>query len=343
MKNKKALLTICIPTFNRGKRAYELVYNMLPKLDNTSIILVLDNASDNEMDYYKKIKKLSKKYNHKLVYIRHDYNRQFHGNYLACLQFSQSKYSMIISDEDTPFLPTIPKILKEFKDNKSLGLIRASIGISNNQNQGNARIYKAIKYVAGKEALIAHGFTNNYHSGTVYNNKIIKKYKLLDRLSLNLDQQYIYPHLYLELLIAAKADIQYLSEISVYEGLPIVIKDCNGIIQNDSSIYKIPYSYGSRVDQFIALRDAIVEVVDFIDEDNNLFVHSYLKLIDKFFYIIFKCDTFIYINNKMNLEFIRLSLYNVACGAILEYPTLQPHKEQILPLIKKIADNYKDN
>ena len=78
--------TICIPTFNRGKRAFELVNILLKDLEKNWSILVFDNASTNGVEFYNEIENLSK-INNQIKYVRHETNRQFYGNFKSCLDF----------------------------------------------------------------------------------------------------------------------------------------------------------------------------------------------------------------------------------------------------------------
>ena len=338
---KPPLLTICIPTYNRGKKALSLVNTILKKLNTNCSIFVLDNASNNEKKYYKKIKKLANKHTDKLKYVRHSHNRMFHGNYLACFELSESKYSMVISDEDIPELKNIKTVLKQFKENKNLGIVRGSISTVKGVNVGNAQTYETNYLIAGEDALSNYGFSNNYHSGTVYNNKLIKKYNLLKRLKKNLDKQYIYPHLYFELLISSKSDVVSLSDIIIYEGQAQAITNENDELENDINAYKIPYSFGARLDQFVVLRDAMAEAVQLIDGDIALYANLYLKLVEKYFYLITKCDSFLFINNKLNVDFLRKSMHSMAYAGISEYHFLKPFHDKIFAIIDKISDEYK--
>ena len=55
----KSKFTICIPTYNRGKRALKLVENLLLNLKEDQSVLVLNNASTVETEAYLKIKNIS--------------------------------------------------------------------------------------------------------------------------------------------------------------------------------------------------------------------------------------------------------------------------------------------
>jgi len=55
----KSELTICIPTYNRGERALKNVNYLLENLEENYSILVLDNASTNQTQFYKKIEEIN--------------------------------------------------------------------------------------------------------------------------------------------------------------------------------------------------------------------------------------------------------------------------------------------
>ena len=49
-------ISICIITYNRGKRALENVENILANIKSNCCVLVLDNGSDLGLEDYKKLK-----------------------------------------------------------------------------------------------------------------------------------------------------------------------------------------------------------------------------------------------------------------------------------------------
>ena len=338
MKNKKFLFTVCIPTFNRGKRAYDLVNSILPDLEKNCSILVLDNASDKEKKYYKKIKELAKK-NKQLKYIKHQVNRLTHGNYLACFEYSESNYIMWISDEDVLENSYVKFILKQFKKNKNLGIIRGSIKTLEGATPMQAKIYDNEYWVSGEEALSNHSLTNNYMSGVIYNKKLIEKYDLLKYLQKNLELNKAYPHLYFELLICANCDIMHTSEVAIYEGEMQFVTAADGA-SGDFNLYQFPYAFGARLDQIIPLRNGFIDALISIGGTNEQFINLYIRLVEKYFYLISLCNNDLYIANNLEMEYLKKSTLNFACAAIVAYPTLEPYHDRVVEIIHKIYEQY---
>ena len=339
-KNKQIKFTICVPSFNRGSLAYKSVKHMLSNLPEDCSILVLDNASTNEVEYYNKIKKLSKK-NEQLKYIRHSVNRMAEGNYLACFELAESKYMMWISDEDLISLSYIKYLLKQFKKNRELGILRGSIGTQKGVVKSQATIHKEVSLKAGKEAITHYCFTNNYMSGTVYNLKLIKKYNLLKYLQDNLALNKAYPHLYFELLIAVKCDVMQSSHIAIYEGKMKEIVHDNGVREN-FNIYQYPFAFGSRLDQMIPLRNGLIEAVTLMKGTDADFINLYIKLVIKYFFLISLPNSYLYKANNMDMDYLKKATYNFCCAAIMAYPTLENYHDDIIKLINNVYDEYKD-
>jgi len=344
MIKNKSQFTICIPTFNRGKRALEQVEFLLANIKkkwNWSI-LVLDNDSNKEIKYYNKIKKLSK-VNKILTYIKHDKNCYFHGNYLASITMSKTKYIMIMSDEDRPNVKDLNKVLSKILNDNNIGIIRGSIKSMVPNWYANSIQHINNYYHAGKEALEHYAFSNNYLSGTIYNRNIILNYHLHKRLESNLGKHAIYPHLYLESLLCAISDIKMVSRILSFEGVNEQTIDESGMILGDVSVYKAPYTFGGRIDLMILLRDAVYEALGLIDKDIDmkLFFGLYFKIVEKTFFLISKVNSPLYISSKLNIKYLQESLLYCAYASILEYKEFKQIEDNIKEILNKIYIKYK--
>ena len=343
MQNKEAKFTICIPTFNRGKRALEQVQFLLDNIQDKYNwkILVLDNGSKLELEYYLEIKELSSQHS-RLEYIKHDENRFFNGNYMACITMAKTKYIMIMSDEDIPNIKNLEKLLPEIIDD-DIGVVRGSIESLTEDWQGNSMTLTNKYYKAGKEALNNFVFFNNYLSGTIYNRDIIINFNLLQRLKENLSKHAIYPHLYLESLLCAVSNIKLVENVLSYEGKAENTPDETGIVLNDPNAYKLPYSFGARVDLMIVFRDAIYEAIGLIDKkmDMGLFLSLYLKIIHKTFYLISRANAPMYIKNNLNIRYLQESLLHCAFASIVTYKEFKDKHEYIIETLNKIYEEFR--
>lgn len=337
--NNTVIFTICITTFNRGKKALNLVKTILPDMKSDWKILVLNNNSDSETEYYDEIEKLSIK-NKNLSYIKNTVNVHFHGNYLACFEKAISQYIMILSDEDFPNMQLLPKAIEYLLATPRVGILRGSTELMEGVLSGNVIKYDNQYYKAGKEALLGYGLSNNYHSGTIYNRKKMVEYGFVELLKKNLQKQKIYPHLYIELLTITKLDAYRVIDVLSLIGSEQIIKE-DGNVSNSSMIYQSPYSFGSRVDQFIDLRDALFETVVLYNNNVDLFIQLYMNLVWKYFYLISSVNMPLYQKTILKESYIIDSFYDVACASILNYPVVLNYEEQIIEIIDNIYSKFK--
>ena len=342
----KSKFTICIPTYNRGKRALKLVENLLLNLKEDQSVLVLNNASTVETEAYLKIKNISEQ-NTQLSYFEQKNNMQFYGNFKSCLMEANSKYILIISDEDFVNFEELESIIEDLDKIENLGACRTSIKPHHELlNPVNSHIFELKYCKAGEEALKGFCFSNNYISGIIYNLENIKKTNLIESLECGINSHKAYPHLYFDLLVSAEFDVLISPKVSILEGKPEAdTLDDDGkkaTIFNHIGLY----GYGERVNQFFALRDAILESVNRIKglNDNDrfiIFLSIYLLLVQKYFYLISNCNMPHYIKNFLNESLLNESFYYLVISAIVNYPQIEPYKELMLNAITDIYANYK--
>ncbi|HRL09530.1 MAG TPA: glycosyltransferase, partial [Aliarcobacter sp.] len=188
-------IAICIITYNRGKRALENVENILKNIKKNFCVLVLNNGSNLGVEEYKRIEDLSKE-NSQLFYKRHKTNLQVHGNFRSCFDFNNSKYIMILSDEDFVNIDGLDDILNDLKNYNNVAACRTSIEPHKDLiTPGNSYIYPNEYFMAGVSALNGFSFFGNYISGIIYNLELIKKTDLLNILDRHINSHKSYPHL----------------------------------------------------------------------------------------------------------------------------------------------------
>lgn len=338
--------TICIPTYNRGKRALELVNVLLENLQENWSILVLNNASTNGVEFYNEIENLSK-INKQIDYVKHDVNRQFYGNFKSCLTHPESKYIMIVSDEDFVNFDEIKSILDELEQYENLGACRTSIAPHKDLKvEGNCHTFQTSYLRAGEKALSGFCFSNNYISGIIYNLQNIKKTNLVEILDKNILSHKAYPHLYFDLLVSSKFDVLKTSKAGVLEGASVLSETLNEEGKKAVTFDHIGlYGYGERVNQFLALRDGIIDAVNLLNENNNdrfiIFLNIYLLLVEKYFYLIAMCNMPQYKNHLMEESLLKESFFYISCSAIFAYPSIEPYKEIVLEGITSVYNKYK--
>jgi glycosyltransferase involved in cell wall biosynthesis len=327
--------SICVLTFNRGDKALNVAKTLLPELDDNWELLFLDNASNSEVETYTQLAELADN-DQRIRYVRHESNRGFHRNYLACFEMASAPYIMVMSDEDFANPTMIREVLPLLHSYPGVGIMRGSMIPLEGVAAKNSYQRSDVSLIHGEEALLGYAFSNNYFSGTIYHRQLLIDLGLIDRLSKNIDVQKIYPHLYLELLACAVADVVTTAKVCCFEGRD---QPMSG---NISSNYAIPYSFGSRVDQFIVLRDAVMEAVGLIegDFDWSIFVNVYLRLCEKYFFLITQVNSPMYIQHKIHPGLLHQAMLYVCGGAISMYPELTEFQTYIFEEIQKLHHKY---
>jgi len=116
-----------------------MVKKLLREMDDDWELLVLDNASDPQYTEYLTISELAQT-NSNLRYVRHEFNRMFHGNYLACFEMATAPFIMIVSDEDFANCKMIRNAIPVLKNSPNLGIYRGSISPVDGVNPRNSHI-----------------------------------------------------------------------------------------------------------------------------------------------------------------------------------------------------------
>jgi|GEM_PF-1116842 len=340
-------LTICIPTYNRGERALKNVNYLLENLEKTYTILVLDNASTNGVEFYKKIENISRT-NNQVTYIKHQTNLQFYGNYLSCFKYAKSDYIIIISDEDFANLKELKSVLEQIKEDKNLGAYKGSIQPHEDLvNLGNSTIFSDTSFSVGEEAIKSFPFSNNYITGMIYNLNLIKKYKLLDILEKNITKHKNYPHIYFDMLICAKCNVKLSSKVVALEGASELTntKDEQGN-QAYSFDHIVLYGFGERINQFFSLRDGIWDAVELLNVKNSndkflIFINIYAKLVEKYFYLISKVNMNAYKQNHLEESLLNEAFYYICASGIFAYPQIKPYEKEVANILSAIYQQYK--
>lgn len=213
------LLSICVPTYNRGNKALKLVNELLEiqkKYTKLIEIVVSNNGSTLGTEQYKLISELAEK-TENFVYYAFDENKQFVGNFNQVIRLSKGKWVLMLSDEDSICNESIEVYLRYIESNPQVGVIRA--------NTSKTYIWKAEETYkkAGIDALEGYFLQGNYISGAIYNrefltNDVINKLEE-DYLTKDNNRGYFsYPHMFVETLLLISADFYRSSSLLIIEG-----------------------------------------------------------------------------------------------------------------------------
>lgn len=167
------LLTIGIPSFNRGQRALENIQHLLKlPYDFEVEFLVINNCSIENTEGYDEIEKLQE-VDHRIRYYRFTDTPGGHWSGYEALQQAKGKFCCLLSDEDKIVLDNVGKYLRIIqKYGNSLGFI-GSAGreyyIDVNQNE---------KVEKGDKAFTRLFWRLNYISGLIFNTAIWREKNL---------------------------------------------------------------------------------------------------------------------------------------------------------------------
>jgi len=205
------LLSICIPTFNRGKIALENVEKLLKcRYDSEIEIVVSNNGSERQKEDYDKIKYHN---DSRISYYEFESNQGFIKNMCNVLQKAKGKFALLISDEDTINISQLPTYLKLMDNNRDLGLI-----LSGSYTTYTTWTEKRIE--KGDDAFFETFLKCNYMSGMIYNTDVLKKYNFVEEVLENINNRFceLYSHEWLNDLVVFKSDCYFMPNTLCIEG-----------------------------------------------------------------------------------------------------------------------------
>lgn len=334
---EKALFCICVMTFNRGGKALNLAQTLADQLDEQVQLLFMDNGSLQETEAYQQLQALSEQHPY-IHYYRHPFNCGFNHNFLSCYRKTNAVYMMMQSDEDFANVAMIREVLPLLQQYPSVGVMRGSLATVEGAEARNSFDYADASFMAGEEAMTGFYMENNYFSGTIYHRDLLEEKGLIDMLANRIDDYgvAIYPHMYLELIAAAVSDVVTTSSISVFEGHEQALEN------NAPARYIQPYSFGSRIDQFIIMRNCLEDAVGLVGEpfDVALFATMYLKLCEKYLYLVSHVNADMYQGHQVHPGLLHQAMYLLCSSAISDYPELADYQSTIQAELQRLQAKY---
>ncbi|MCR5300879.1 MAG: glycosyltransferase [Lachnospiraceae bacterium] len=242
MENKAytKLLSICIPSYNRGHRALTLVRSILAmkcisERDDIEIILS-NNGSSLHTEEYDEIESIS---DERLKYNRFEENILYWRNYNEIIKMSEAHWVLLVSDEDSLDENVLNDFINYLDTLPGTGMIKTGTSVQ-------YRDFPSVYAKAGDEALKAFYLTGNYISGTVYNREYVTDDLIdgLKKLYEGDEGYYYYPHLFVEAYVLNIADFCFYDKILVIEG-----EDEGDIPRAESVSVPVFASWQTRVKQ----------------------------------------------------------------------------------------------
>lgn len=174
--SNNVFLSICIPTYNRGKLALESVRHALAmEFDAEVEMIVSDNASVKGASEYQKIAAMK---DSRVRYLRAAENREFMGNIVKCLDVAKGHFALFYSDEDHVILENLRTAIE--------WLITRPADTGLCVFSGDGRL--AIRYreegtlAPGRASAVMESYFNSYVTGCCYNLDAIRSAGLYEKI-----------------------------------------------------------------------------------------------------------------------------------------------------------------
>jgi len=277
LKNSGVILTIAIPTYNRGKRALEALKTTLENrqkygCENIIEILISDNASENYLDELDEIEKIAKN-NKNVFFYRSKENEGYKGNIKKVIKKTNGKYCLIHSDEDVVLFPEVLWYIEYLTTHEEVSCMKGKTSFQ----------YQYWESSYGKQGIDAMNLfflRGNYVSGIIYNRSIITNefidnlYETFDNTD-NIAFEY-YPHLFIDAYALFKGAFAASGITLIREGEP----EEQG---NDDENKLVSYRYpDSRIQQGIGY----IPLLNYLDIEDKIKVIMFCKVYQKTIFLL---------------------------------------------------------
>ena len=160
---KKPVLSICIPTYNRGEFAYAAAKHLLDNWagDEIEVVISDNNSEDNTQQLIESIKDC------RLKYYRNEENLGAAFNTHLSFLRATGEYAYLTSDEDDLDIKQIPYLLDFFKNNPNVSVFVGGGDLTYTQKR-----FPDAVYTNAFEALKAIAFKTRYMTGIIMNQRL---------------------------------------------------------------------------------------------------------------------------------------------------------------------------
>ncbi|WP_238883215.1 glycosyltransferase [Clostridium sp. YIM B02551] len=197
VKNERnVFLSVCIPSYNRGKVALDnLKLNLKCNYDEEIEFVLSNNGTQNESKkYYSEIANIK---DSRLVYFEFEENQGYAINLCKVCELAKGKFILLLSDEDLLNLDMLDKVLERLNEHKNV------LSVMRTSGTFQAEAPSTTLTRPGLDSLLRYAFSSNYMSGIIYNNELLKNSKGIEFVKNNLKNEvcFYYPHSYWEILL----------------------------------------------------------------------------------------------------------------------------------------------
>lgn len=276
------LLTIGIPTYNRGDRALENIRSLQKLSYDTEIeFLVCDNCSQESTEGYQEIEKLAES-DRRITYYRFPDNPGKNLSPAAAVIYSSGRFCCLLSDEDLIYLENIWKYLYLIQKYGS------TVGFINARGKEYYQFNKSGIFIRGEEAFDKVFWKLNYLSGLIFKTDLYRKLDLYKWQNERRRDNYFvayYAHNAAAMRCAIEEDVYICGELLFKEGE----EDRFTVAYDDSSDEKI-LEY-TRLDKRIAqMYGAVMLLNEWKDSlASKIMINSYRFTVGKVFFLIDLC------------------------------------------------------
>ena len=295
-KRDKILLSICIPSYNRGNRAYDNVIHSLKSYYDEEIEIVLSNngTENGTKSYYDRISLIS---DSRLKYYAFQENQGFAINICKTMEIAQGRFILFLSDEDLVNFSTLPNIMN------MLNNLKETLAVMRTQGDIQGCIPSTKFTSAGEESILTYMLTSNYMSGIIFNNSMIKKYDCIKYIKEKINNAVCanYPHMVWELMLCQYGNAQGTNMILINEGetekTEVIKKEVGMTIKHTMPHYA---SIEGRLDQHKGFYN-IFNDMEICKNNFSFFRKMYIKLCSKTIYLVGLSINVFYKNTDINI------------------------------------------
>ncbi|MBO5238281.1 MAG: glycosyltransferase family 2 protein [Lachnospiraceae bacterium] len=323
LKNIRPLLSICIPSYNRGEKALRAVRRILQsKFDVEIEIVISNNGSTMNQEGYCEIKRME---DFRIHYYEFEENQGYASNIRQVLSLARGKFAVLSSDEDMMIIEHLPEYLKYLKMHVNDGVI-ICCGRGFNFLEENETCFSC-----GEDAL-GCAINLNYITGITYQMDQLKNevaFEKFDGLRGNIFLEY-YAHIVFAMLACQHTDV-YQSGILLWYSADDPDESDDGSILS----YMWPKS---RIEQ----QNSSIELLDrMLDLNDELFLMMMYERMQKAYYLLY--IAYFHRSNAFEQEFtwreICMELHENNEKVIERYMPVQSFK-QCKQVINQIFFNW---
>lgn len=273
------LLSISIPSYNRGHRALKNILNSLKLPFDAEIEFVLtNNCSDKNTEGYEEIASIN---DSRINYFKFPENPGKNNNFCQAIHMSNGKFSCLLSDEDLINLSSVTHYLSILKNNPNLSFLKGRGVGYYKDNSGET-------YLKGKDALLHSFLTTNYISGLIFKTHLFHKLKLYSWTAERMTTNYAvrsYAHTCWTVFYSMHGDyiedtIPLFSEGFAENDAPLI-----DVIQESSATKVLIYgTVEKRINQHNGFIDVLNQVSNFFDKITLM--EAYKILCRKTFFLV---------------------------------------------------------